>query len=93
MSPADLATAGLQANDVVLDPDTGYFDHLPLVVDLLVPGAPQQYTLTLNVVGCGSITSDPDQDTYSDGETVTPATDGVFALPTTPATTTTGVNA
>lgn len=34
MSPADLTATGLQANDVLLDANTGYFDHLPIVVDL-----------------------------------------------------------
>jgi len=34
MSEADLAASGLQSGDVALDPDTGLFDHLPLVVDI-----------------------------------------------------------
>lgn len=34
MSSADLTAAGLQANDVVLDPATMNYDHLPLVVDM-----------------------------------------------------------
>ena len=33
MTSADLLAAGLQANDVVLDPASGRFDHLPLVTD------------------------------------------------------------
>jgi hypothetical protein len=24
---------GLEANDVLIDPDTGYYDHLPIIVD------------------------------------------------------------
>lgn len=35
MNAADRNAAGLQMNDVVLDPSTGNYDHLPLVVDLL----------------------------------------------------------
>ena len=34
MTPAELAATGLQANDVTLDAVSGYFDHLPIVVDL-----------------------------------------------------------
>jgi endonuclease/exonuclease/phosphatase family metal-dependent hydrolase len=34
MPEAQLAAAGLQAGDVVLDPDTGRYDHLPVVVDI-----------------------------------------------------------
>jgi endonuclease/exonuclease/phosphatase family metal-dependent hydrolase len=33
LSDPALAAAGLRADDVVLDPSSGYFDHLPLVVD------------------------------------------------------------
>jgi endonuclease/exonuclease/phosphatase family metal-dependent hydrolase len=33
MSPAALEVAGLRLEDVILDPQTGDFDHLPLVVD------------------------------------------------------------
>jgi endonuclease/exonuclease/phosphatase family metal-dependent hydrolase len=32
-SDAALASAGLERDDVLLDPATGYYDHLPLVVD------------------------------------------------------------
>ena len=71
MSSADLAAAGLQANDVVLDPGSGYFDHLPLVVDLLVAGGPTQYTLTTNTSGQGSVTANPPGGVYDDGELVT----------------------
>ena len=38
MTPGELAATGLEANDVVLNINIGYYDHLPLVVDLLVPG-------------------------------------------------------
>lgn len=34
MSPTDLTATGLQANDVALDVNTGYYDHFPIVVDL-----------------------------------------------------------
>ncbi len=33
LSSSALAAAGLHADDVVLNPATGYYDHLPLVVD------------------------------------------------------------
>jgi endonuclease/exonuclease/phosphatase family metal-dependent hydrolase len=36
MTEADLEAAGLQAGDVLLDPQTGRYDHLPLVVDIAV---------------------------------------------------------
>ena len=38
MTAPELAATGLQANDVVLDPGSGYFDHLPIVVDFALPG-------------------------------------------------------
>jgi endonuclease/exonuclease/phosphatase family metal-dependent hydrolase len=34
MTEAELAGAGLKADDVMLDPETGRYDHLPLVVDI-----------------------------------------------------------
>lgn len=34
LSEAELAAAGLQRNDVVLDPSSGYYDHLPMVLDI-----------------------------------------------------------
>ncbi len=39
MTPEDRAAAGLLAGDVVLNPTTGYFDHLPLVADFFIPQA------------------------------------------------------
>jgi endonuclease/exonuclease/phosphatase family metal-dependent hydrolase len=33
LSPAELKATGLQPNDVVLEPEQGRYDHLPLVVD------------------------------------------------------------
>jgi endonuclease/exonuclease/phosphatase family metal-dependent hydrolase len=35
-SEAELLQSGLRANDVVLDPQIGYYDHLPLVMDVLL---------------------------------------------------------
>ena len=40
MSAGDLAAAGLEAADVALDLPSGLFDHLPLVVDLVLPVRP-----------------------------------------------------
>jgi hypothetical protein len=34
MDEAALKAAGLQANDVMVNPDTGNYDHLPMVVDI-----------------------------------------------------------
>lgn len=36
MSPADLAATGLQANDVIINVSSGFYDHLPVVVDFRV---------------------------------------------------------
>ena len=38
MSPAELAATGLQADDVLLNPSTNTFDHLPLVTDFRMAG-------------------------------------------------------
>jgi endonuclease/exonuclease/phosphatase family metal-dependent hydrolase len=38
MTKADLAAAGLEAGDVLLNPSTGHYDHLPLVVDFALRG-------------------------------------------------------
>jgi hypothetical protein len=35
-----LAASGLQLNDVLLDASTGYFDHLPVVVDFALASPP-----------------------------------------------------
>ncbi len=35
MSSSELAATGLQANDIVINPTSGFFDHLPVVVDFL----------------------------------------------------------
>jgi endonuclease/exonuclease/phosphatase family metal-dependent hydrolase len=40
LSEAALTLSGLRADDVVLDAATGYYDHLPLVVDFAVVPAP-----------------------------------------------------
>lgn len=40
MTPADRTAAGLLIADVVLDLPSGYYDHLPLVVDLRLPTDP-----------------------------------------------------
>lgn len=37
MTEDELAAAGLEAGDVMLDPQTGRYDHLPLVVDIAFP--------------------------------------------------------
>ncbi len=37
MTEEELAAAGLEAGDVMLDPQTGRYDHLPLVVDIAFP--------------------------------------------------------
>lgn len=37
MTPEELSAAGLETADVALDLPAGYYDHLPLVVDLLMP--------------------------------------------------------
>ena len=42
MTAQELATAGLQAGDVMLDPDTGRYDHLPLVVDISFRSVPAE---------------------------------------------------
>lgn len=36
MTEADLAASGLLADDVLLDPASGYYDHLPLVADFVL---------------------------------------------------------
>lgn len=41
MTAAELKDAGLEAGDVLLDPGTGRYDHLPVVVDVVV-GAVQE---------------------------------------------------
>ncbi len=33
MSPAELTATGLEPGDVAINPDTGFFDHLPVVAD------------------------------------------------------------
>jgi endonuclease/exonuclease/phosphatase family metal-dependent hydrolase len=38
MAEVDLAAAGLETGDVLLDPSTGHYDHLPLVVDIALRG-------------------------------------------------------
>jgi endonuclease/exonuclease/phosphatase family metal-dependent hydrolase len=38
MAEADLEAAGLEAGDVLLNPSTGHYDHLPLVVDVALRG-------------------------------------------------------
>ena len=40
MSKAELAAAGLRADDVMLDPDRGIHDHYPVVIDLTVRKSP-----------------------------------------------------
>jgi hypothetical protein len=36
MAPELLAAYGLEADDVLLDPISGYYDHLPLVADFTI---------------------------------------------------------
>ena len=40
MTDEELAAAGLKAGDVMMDPETGRYDHLPLVVDISFHGVP-----------------------------------------------------
>ncbi len=40
LSDEALAALGLQADDVLLDARSGYYDHLPLVVDFVLTGTP-----------------------------------------------------
>jgi len=40
LSDAALAELGLQLDDVLLDAQSGYYDHLPLVVDFVLTGTP-----------------------------------------------------
>ena len=42
LTEEELASAGLQAGDVMLDPGTGRYDHLPLVVDVALREVPVQ---------------------------------------------------
>lgn len=42
MTDEELVAAGLQAGDVMLDPDTGRYDHLPLVVDISFRNVPAE---------------------------------------------------
>ena len=38
MTGQELEAVGLEAGDVMLDPSTGRYDHLPLVVDIVLRG-------------------------------------------------------
>lgn len=40
LSEAALETVGLLPEDVLLDPATGYFDHLPVVADFVISDSP-----------------------------------------------------
>jgi hypothetical protein len=40
LSDQALAALGLQMDDVLLDAQFGYCDHLPLVVDFVLTGSP-----------------------------------------------------
>lgn len=36
LSEEELTLLGLEANDVLLNPNTGYFDHFPMIVDFII---------------------------------------------------------
>ena len=40
LSDQALAALGLRRDDVLLDAQFGYYDHLPLVVDFVLTGSP-----------------------------------------------------
>lgn len=40
LSDEALAALGLRVDDVVLDARSGYYDHLPIVVDFVVANSP-----------------------------------------------------
>ena len=40
LSDEALASLGLRVDDVVLDAQSGYYDHLPIVVDFVIANSP-----------------------------------------------------
>jgi endonuclease/exonuclease/phosphatase family metal-dependent hydrolase len=69
MSTQDLQAAGLQRYDVTMDSVGSRYDHLPVVVDFSLAGA-EEYTLTANVTGQGSVDLDPAGGVYLSGTSV-----------------------
>lgn len=45
LSDEALAALGLRVDDVVLDARSGYYDHLPIVADLVIANSPRAVSL------------------------------------------------
>lgn len=51
MTSAERLATGLQANDIVVDPGRGFFDHLPVVVDFVRTAGPEPIVGDYNLDG------------------------------------------